>query len=63
MLHTDNGREYVTLELQFFLREQEVIHETSTLYVHQQNSHTEWLNCILLKKAQLIWLEACLPDS
>ena len=34
-LHTDNGGEYVTSELQFFLREQEVIYETSTLYMHQ----------------------------
>ena len=33
-LHTDDGEEYVTLELQFFLREQEVIHEISTPYVY-----------------------------
>ena len=36
-LHTDNGGKYVTLELQFFLREQEIIYETSTPYIHQQN--------------------------
>ena len=29
-LHIDNGREYIMLELQFFLREQEIIHKTST---------------------------------
>jgi len=40
-LHTDNGREYVTLELQFFLREQGVIYETSTLYIYQQNGCAE----------------------
>jgi len=28
-------------ELQSFLREQEVIYKTSTLYVHQQNGHAE----------------------
>ena len=33
-LHTDNGREYMTSELQSFLREQEIIHKTSTLYIH-----------------------------
>jgi len=33
-LYTDNGREYITLELQFFLREQEIIYETSTLYIY-----------------------------
>jgi len=33
-LYTDNKREYVTLELQFFLREQEIIYKASTLYVH-----------------------------
>ena len=33
-LYTDNGGEYVTLELQSFLREQGVIYKTNTLYVH-----------------------------
>ena len=33
-LHTDNKGEYVILELQFFLREQEIIYKTSTLYVY-----------------------------
>ena len=36
-LHTDNRGEYMTLELQSFLHEQRIVHETSTLYVHQQN--------------------------
>ena len=36
-LHTDNGGEYVTSELQSFLREQGIIYETSILHVHQQN--------------------------
>ena len=61
-LHTDNGGEYVTSELQSFLREQEVIHETNTLYVHQQNGCAEWLNCTLLEKTQSMQLEACLLD-
>jgi len=61
-LHTDNKGEYVTLELQFFLREQEIIYETSTPYIHQQNGHIEWLNCILLEKAQSMQLEAFLPE-
>ena len=62
-LHTHNGREYITSELQFFLREQGVIYETSTLHIHQQNSHTEQLNCILLEKTQSMQLEAYLPYS
>ena len=33
-LYTDNRGEYIMLELQFFLREQEIIHETSTLHVY-----------------------------
>ena len=37
-LYTDNGEEYMTLELQSFLHEQEIVHETSTPHVHQQNS-------------------------
>ena len=53
-LHTDNRKEYITLELQSFLREQEIIHETSTLYIHQQNGCAEWLNYILLEKMQSI---------
>jgi len=40
-LHTNNGGEYVISELQFFLRKQEIIHETSTLHIHQQNGHAE----------------------
>ena len=40
-LHTDNREEYVISELQFFLREQEIIHKISTLYVYQQNYHAE----------------------
>jgi len=53
-LHTDNRGEYVTLELQFFLREQEIIHKTSTLHVYQQNGCTKQLNYTLLGKVQLI---------
>jgi len=33
-LHTDNGGEYMTSELQFFLHEQGIVHETSTPHVH-----------------------------
>jgi len=36
-LHTDNRGEYMTSELQSFLREQGIVHETSTPHVHQQN--------------------------
>jgi len=49
-LYTDNGRKYVTSELQSFLREQEVIYKTSTLYVYQQNGHAKQLNHNLLEK-------------
>jgi len=37
-LHTDNRKEYMTSELQSFLYEQGIVHETSTPYVYQQNS-------------------------
>jgi len=53
-LHTDNGKEYVMSELQFFLKEQEVIYETSIPHVYQQNNHAEQLNHTLLEKAQLM---------
>jgi len=49
-LHTDNGGEYMTSELQSFLAEQRIIYETSTPYVHQKNGRAEWLNCTLLEK-------------
>jgi len=62
-LHTDNGGEYMTSELQSFLVEQGIIHETSTPHVHQQNGQAEWLNCTLLEKVQSMQLEACLPNS
>ena len=42
------------LVLQFFLREQGIIYETSTPHIYQKNSYTEQLNCTLLEKIQLI---------
>jgi len=51
-LHTDNGGEYITLELQFFLCKQGIVHKTSISYVHQQNGRAEQLNWTLLEKAQ-----------
>jgi len=51
-LYTDNGGEYMTLELQSFLCEQGIIHETSTPHVHQQNGQAEQLNQTLLEKVQ-----------
>jgi len=62
-LHTDNGGEYMTSELQSFLREQRIVHETSIPHIHQQNGQAERLNQTLLEKAQSIRLEACLPNS
>jgi len=51
-LHTDNGGEYMTLELQSFLCEQRIVHETSTPHVYQQNGQAERLNWTLLEKTQ-----------
>jgi len=42
----------MTSELQFFLHEQGIVYEKSTLYVHQQNSRVEQLNWTLLDKVQ-----------
>jgi len=36
-LHTNNGGEYMTSELQSFLHKQGIVHETSTPHVYQQN--------------------------
>jgi len=41
ILHTDDGGEYIIPELQSLLREQEIIYETSTPNVHQQNGHAK----------------------
>jgi len=53
----------MTSKLQSFLREQRIVHKTSTSHVHQQNGRAEWLNQTLLEKTQSMRLEACLPDS
>jgi len=42
----------MTSKLQSFLHEQRVAHETSTLYIYQQNGQAEQLNQTLLEKAQ-----------
>ena len=44
-LYTNNRKEYITLKLQFFLREQTIIYKTS---IPHQNGCTKQLNCILL---------------
>ena len=49
-LHIDNRGEYVISELQSFLREQKIIHKTSTPYIYQQNGCAKQLNYILLEK-------------
>ena len=61
-LHTNNKGEYIMLELQSFLRGQEIIYENNTSYIYQKNGYTEQLNHIMLEKTQLIWLEVCLLD-
>ena len=43
-LHTNNEGEYMTSELQSFLREQGIVYKTSTPYIHQQNGQAERLN-------------------
>ena len=53
-LHTDNKGEYIMLELQSFLRGQEIIYENNTSYIYQKNGYAEQLNHILLEKTQLI---------
>ena len=40
-LYTNDGGEYMMLELQYFLKEQKIIYKTSTLHVHQQNNHAK----------------------
>jgi len=52
----------MTSELQSFLCEQEIVYETSTPYIYQQNGQAEQLNQTLLEKTQSMRLEAYLPD-
>ena len=40
-LYIDNKEEYVMLELQLFLREQRIIHETSTSHIYRQTGCAE----------------------
>ena len=41
VLHTDNGKEYLSSQFHRFLQEKGIIHELSTPYVHQQNGRAE----------------------
>jgi len=51
-LHTDNGGEYMILELQSFLCKQEIVYETSIPHIHQKNGRVKQLNRTLLENTQ-----------
>lgn len=58
---TDNGREYLTKEIESFFEEKGIRHQLTMPYTPQQNGVAERLNRTLLDKARPMLSEAGLP--
>lgn len=63
ILRSDNGSEYVTNELDEFLRCNGIIHQTSNPYTPEQNGLAERMNRTLVEKARSMLHGAGLPKS
>jgi transposase InsO family protein len=61
--HTDNGGEYMSLDMTQFFKEKGILHEMTAHYAHQQNGSAERLNHTLLEKVRAMQQHACTLDS
>ena len=63
VLRTDRGGEYVNNELESFLKDQGIAHQTTTPYTPQQNGVSERMNRTVLDMARAMLKFAKLPNS
>jgi len=59
----DGGTEFLNNTFKTMLCNNGILSETSMLYMHQQNSHAEHLNHMIMDKAQSMCFRACLTDT
>ncbi len=62
-IRSDRGGEFMSTEMQEYLKEKGIIHELSTPYIHQQNGKVERMNRTLWEKSEAIRLHASCPNS
>jgi len=59
----DGRTEFINDAFKNMLRDNGILSETSVPYQHQQNSHAEPLNCMIMNKMQSMHFHACLTDT
>lgn len=62
VLRTDNGKEYVNRQLENFLRENGIIHQTTVTYTPEQNGVAERLNRTIVEKARSMLQDSNLSE-
>lgn len=63
ILRSDNGKEYVSNEFEFFCNNNGIRHELSTPYTPQQNGVAERMNRTLVEKAKCLLFDAKLKKG
>lgn len=63
ILRTDQGREYLSTKLQTFLKNNGIVHQTTTPYSPQQNGLTERKNRCLMEMTRCMLIEADLSHT
>ena len=63
ILRSDNGGEYVNLNMQTFFQANGLIHQTSCSHTPQQNGVAERKNRILLEMTRALIIESHVPKS
>ncbi|KAM1972448.1 hypothetical protein ACFX1Q_019779 [Malus domestica] len=61
VLRSDNGGEYIACELSEFLRDGDILYETTCPYTLQQNGVAERKNCHILETTRALLLGASIP--
>ena len=62
-LHTDRGREFVSLEMKTFLDEEGIVHKKTAPYSPQSNGIAERFNRTLLEGEQALSFTANIPST
>lgn len=63
VLRTDNGGEYVTTQLENYLRDNGIQHQLTAAYTPEQNGVAERMNRTLVEKARCMLFDAELPKT
>jgi transposase InsO family protein len=62
-VHTDNGGEYTSTQLEDYFSQKGIVHETTVPYSPEQNGAAERLNRTLMERVRAMLQDASLPDE